>query len=149
MEKRNVTKEGIKFKGQMYQAEFLGQYWKQQVQVEAASSTNDERIMVHLGDKFLGYATKATMKEGGHQDIDPEKTMGMADKVKEGIKSVMGLAAAPGSLEGVSTEKLIKELATRTGVSMVKMKNGQQYKVSGDHSRIKEFGPATVLVIRG
>lgn len=52
-------------------------------------------------------------------------------------------------IEDYKTEELVKELANRKSISIMKMKKGQQYKVSGDHSRVKEWGPAIVLVVRG
>jgi len=139
-----VTARGIRYKRYFYQAEFLKEHIKEQVQIETATSTNDEKIMVYSGEKFLGYAIRG---ERGNQESDPENKMGMAEKVKEGLKSVIGIAST-GSLDEVSTDKLIRELAARTGVSMVKVKEGQQYKVSGNNSRIKEWGPAVVIVIK-
>lgn len=48
-----------------------------------------------------------------------------------------------------SSTELIKELATRKNQSLIKVSANQQYQVKNDQMRIKEKGPAQVLVIRG
>ena len=51
-------------------------------------------------------------------------------------------------LKDFKTEDLIKELAKRSGVTHLKATENQQYKITCNHSRIKEFGKASILVIK-
>ncbi|SDL19374.1 BC1881 family protein [Natronincola ferrireducens] len=52
------------------------------------------------------------------------------------------------SLSNFSSEELMKELATRKNSSILKMNSNQQFQVKNGQKRIKEKGPAIVLVIR-
>ncbi|MCT4507557.1 MAG: BC1881 family protein [Tepidibacter sp.] len=51
-------------------------------------------------------------------------------------------------IEDIKTEDLIKELARRKGITLLKSTENQQYKITCNHSRIKEFGKAKILLIR-
>lgn len=51
-------------------------------------------------------------------------------------------------LKDYKITELIKELQSRKSVSILKVTENQQYQVKNAVKRIKERGPATVLVIR-
>lgn len=92
-------------------------------------------IEVYVGDSFVCSARELQGKNNGKEGKGG------------GERAVFGFGGK--KIEDYKTEELIKELAKRRNISTIKMKKGQQYKVSGDHSRVKEWGPATVLVVRG
>lgn len=77
------------------------------------------------------------------QDV-PETKTAPGQNSKE--DDVLGLFR---KLENVETKDLVKELARREGASLIRTRAGQQFKITGDSSRIKEIGKATILLIRG
>lgn len=54
LDRRNVTKKGIKYKEGFYIAEFLIEYWKDDVLVKGTEDINE--IEVYKNQKFLGFA---------------------------------------------------------------------------------------------
>lgn len=127
MDKRNVTYKGIRYKGKMYWNVLLKNHMGDQVQV--LSSYDNDSIDVYSGKIFIckAEAFKKPNKQGG-KDKD---MLGFGKKLKD-----------------YKTNELIKELQSRKHVTMAKMKKEQQFKFRGDNKHIKEWGPATVLVIR-
>ncbi|WP_427340875.1 BC1881 family protein [Caloranaerobacter sp. DY30410] len=67
------------------------------------------------------------------------------DSANKGDKKMFGFGKR---LKDYKTSELIKELQSRKNVSILKMNKNQQYQVKNSHKRIKEKGPAVILVIR-
>lgn len=126
MDKRNITKTGVKYKTKKYWADFMDEHQGKQVLVELQDK---HHIKVYLGSTLLGTATE----------------IGYEDKISKGSDKMFGLGK---KLKDYKDEELIKELVRRHGVSVLKIRDDQQYQVKGNGSRIKEWGPATVFVIR-
>lgn len=127
MDKRSITKKGIKYQGKNYVGDFLKEYHGHQALV--AEVKGEQSIRVYLEGKYIGTATELHDKEG----------------LSKGSEEMFGLGK---KLEDYKTEEIVKELVQRKGTSILKMKDGQQYQVKGNGSRVKEWGPATVFVIR-
>jgi hypothetical protein len=126
VDKRNITKSGIKYKGKKYIGPFLKEHGGSQVLI--AEVKDEPKIRVYLNGSYIGTATEVGK-----------------EKINGGSEEMFGLGK---KLKDYSNEDLIKELLGRYGVSCLKIREGQQYQVKGNGSRVKEQGPATVFVIR-
>lgn len=114
----------IRLDGAVYEAEFLKLMPGAEVLIEKAENM---LFVSRMDTKVLGCAR-----------LQPEPA-------KED-EALLGLFR---KLENVETKDLVKELARREGASLIRTREGQQFKITGDSSRIKEIGKATILLIRG
>lgn len=89
---------------------------------------------------------KRVVCEAREEGVSFEETIGVSKgKENTGSEGMFGRK----KLKDYKTEEIVKELVKRYGVSVMKVRAGCQYQVKGNGSRVKEEGPATVLVVRG
>ena len=137
MEKRKVSADGsITYKGKKYISDVLKKHIGQACEIKPILEVN----VVWVIDE-----NNEVICEARDEKISFEESFGLNKKKNpSGGEDMFEIK----KLKDYKTEEIIKELAKRYGVSAIKIKEGCQYQVKGNGSRVKEEGPATVFVIR-
>lgn len=138
METRKVGQDGsIKYKGKKYLGKQLMEHLGKTLEIRPILKVSVLWVFDDAG-KFIC--------EAREEGVSFEESFGIVSKEQNrGNAEMFGRK----KLEEYKTDELIKELAKRYGVSIVKIREGCQYNVKGNGSRIKEEGPATIFVARG
>lgn len=138
MEKRKVGSDGsIKYKGKRYLSHTLKDH---------VGETFGIKPILEVKVLWIIDEDNNVVCEAREEGVSFEETIGVSKgKENTGSEGMFGRK----KLKDYKTEEIVKELVKRYGVSVMKVRAGCQYQVKGNGSRVKEEGPATVLVVRG
>ncbi|MCC5911351.1 MAG: BC1881 family protein [Clostridiaceae bacterium] len=138
-EERKVGKDGsIRYKGKKYFSKALLGHVGEKLKIQPILEVKVLWVFDSKGKRIC---------EAREKGVSFEETIGVSkSQQNKGDKDVIfGLGK---KLKDYKTDDLLKELATRKNTTLFKMHEGQQYQVKNGQQRVKEWGPAVVVVVR-